>query len=159
MPKIDLDALPASNATGYPDPFDKPVAGRWWKRLAPSSGLTHMGASHVVLEPGAWSSQRHWHRGEDEMVIVLSGQGVLIEGVEGEPPVRTTLDAGDICTWPAGCESGHHIVNESDAPFVFVAIGAGDTANGGRYSDIDMEFTEAGYVHKDGTPYPTRRIS
>ena len=27
MPKLDLDAIPQTNATGYPAPFDEPVAG------------------------------------------------------------------------------------------------------------------------------------
>ncbi|HMU22182.1 MAG TPA: transcriptional regulator, partial [Sphingorhabdus sp.] len=71
MPKIDIEAIPQSNATGYPEPFDKAVEGRWWRRLAPAAGLTQMGASHVVLKPGGWSSQRHWHEAEDEIVIML----------------------------------------------------------------------------------------
>ena len=74
MPKIDLDSIPQTNATGYPPPFDEPVAGRWYRRLAPVAGLTLVGASHVVLKPGAWSSQRHWHRDEDELVVMLSGR-------------------------------------------------------------------------------------
>ena len=42
------------------------VQGRWYRRLAPAGGLTDFGFSHVTLKPGAWSSQRHWHEGEDE---------------------------------------------------------------------------------------------
>ena len=61
MPKIDLDSIEQVNRTGYPPPFDKDVSGRWYRRLAPTTGLTDFGASHVVLKPGAWSSQRHWH--------------------------------------------------------------------------------------------------
>ena len=37
-------------------------------------------------------------------------------------------------------------------------IGAGDRGAGGVYADIDMTFGDAGYFHKDGTPYPTERI-
>ena len=55
MPKLDLDAIPQTNATGYPAPFDADVQGRWYRRLAPASGLTRMGASHVTLKPGAFS--------------------------------------------------------------------------------------------------------
>lgn len=152
MPKLDLDAIPQSNATGYPSPFDAPVAGRWWRRLAPAGGLTEFGASHVVLKPGGWSSQRHWHDGEDEMVVMIAGEAVLIE--DGG---RTVLRAGDVAVWPKGVANGHHLVNESDADCVFVAIGAG-TDIGGSYSDIDMRFTPDGYVHKDGTPYPAKRM-
>lgn len=153
MPKIDLDAVPQSNATGYPAPFDAPVEGRWWRRLAPAGGLTLMGASHVVLKPGAWSSQRHWHDDEDELVVMLSGEAVLIED-GGE----TILRAGDVAAWPAGAENGHHMVNRSDADCVFIAISAGNKNGSGAYSDIDMTFDSVGYYHRDGTPYPTKRM-
>jgi uncharacterized cupin superfamily protein len=153
MPKIDLDALEPENGTGYPPPFDAPVAGRWKKRLGRRFGLTDLGACHVVLKPGAWSSQRHWHEGEDEFLVMLSGEAVLIED-EGE----TILRAGDIAAWPKGVRNGHHLINRSDADCAFVALSAGNDEAGGSYSDIDMVFTSSGYLHKDGTPYPTRRL-
>lgn len=153
MPKVDLDPVAPSNATGYPDPFHKEVQGRWWKRIAPVAGLTELGASHVTLEPGAWSSQRHWHEGEDEMVIMLSGTATLVED-DGE----TEVGPGDILAWAKGSTNGHHLINRSDEPCSFVAIGAGDRSKGGGYSDIDMMFKEEGYFHKDGTPYPTKRL-
>lgn len=152
MPKLDLDTIPQVNATGYPAPFDAAVAGRWYRRLAPTAGLTAMGASHVVLKPGAWSSQRHWHADEDELVVMLAGEAVLVED-GGE----TVLRAGDIAAFPRGVADGHHLQNRSDADCVFVAISAG-TRGSGAYPDIDMVFTPDGYFHRDGTPYPTRRI-
>lgn len=152
MPKLDLDTIPQVNATGYPAPFDAAVAGRWYRRLAPTAGLTAMGASHVVLKPGAWSSQRHWHADEDELVVMLAGEAVLVED-GGE----TVLRAGDIAAFPRGVADGHHLQNRSDADCVFVAISAG-TRGSGAYPDIDMVFTPEGYFHRDGTPYPTRRI-
>ncbi len=39
MPKIDIEAIPQANTTGYPAPFDEAVQGRWWRRLAPVAGL------------------------------------------------------------------------------------------------------------------------
>ena len=151
MPKVDLDPIAPSNATGYPDPFHREMQGRWWKRIAPLAGLTEMGASHVTLDPGAWSSQRHWHDTEDEMVIMLSGTAVLVED-GGETEVK----AGDILAWPKGNATGHHLINRSDEPCSFVAISAGQRTAGG-YSDIDMLFTNDGrFVHRDGTEYPKR---
>ncbi|GGB93885.1 transcriptional regulator [Novosphingobium endophyticum] len=153
MPKLDLEAIPQSNRTGYPDPFDQAVAGRWWRRLARAGGLTEMGASHVVLKPGAWSSQRHWHDDEDELLIMLSGEAVLVED-EG----RTILRPGDVCAWPKGATNGHHLINENREDCSFIAISAGDRNGTGAYSDIDMKFDGKGYYHKDGTPYPTKRM-
>src|SRR3546814_8788504 len=82
MPKLDLDTIPQTNTTGYPAPYDAPVQGRWYRRLAPATGLSDFAASHVVLKPGAWSSQRHWHDGEDEMLVMISGEAVLVERSE-----------------------------------------------------------------------------
>ncbi|WP_395623066.1 cupin domain-containing protein [Sphingomonas daechungensis] len=149
MPKIDLESIEQVNRTGYPPPFDKEVAGRWYRRLAPATGLTDFGVSHVTLKPGAWSSQRHWHNGEDEFVVMLSGEAVLVEN-EG----RTKLRAGDLAAWPKGTGIGHHLINESGEDCSFLAFGGG-TNTGGGYSDIDLIFTPEGtYAHKDGTPYP-----
>ena len=79
MPKLDLDAIPQTNATGYPPEFADKVQGRNYRRLAPASGLSDFGASHVVLEPGAWSAQRHWHEEEDEFLVMLAGEGPLVD--------------------------------------------------------------------------------
>ena len=146
MPKIDLDAVPPTNATGYPDEYAREVAGRWYRRLGPPAGLTRFGVSHVRLDPGAWSSQRHLHEGEDEFVVLLSGEALLIDD-DGRHPMR----AGDCAAFPAGMRNGHHLVNESDAPCVFVVVGAGDRSAGGGYSDIDMVFDAEGYTRRDGT--------
>ena len=160
MPKIDLDAIAQTNATGYPAPFDAPVAGRWYRRLAPATGLTDYAASHVVLKPGAWSSQRHWHGDEDEMLVMIAGEAVLVEDAG-----RVAVRPGDVLVWPKGVEDGHHLINESDDDCVFIAIGGGpnrtrpEPANpGGGYSDIDMLFTGDGrYTTKAGVEYPTKR--
>ena len=149
MPKLDLEAIPQTNRTGYPPPFDRAVQDRWYRRLAPVSGLTAMGATHCVLKPGAWSSQRHWHAEEDELLVMIAGEAVLVED-EGE----TMLRAGDVAAWPKGVRNGHHLQNRSDHDCVFVAISAGDSANDhGAYPDIDLRFTPEGYLHRDGTPY------
>jgi len=148
MPKIDLDALEQTNSTGYPPPFNEPVAGRWQRKVAEAGGLTELGARHVVLRPGAWSSQRHWHDGEDELLVMLTGSAILVED-DGE----TEMGPGDIAVWPKGVSNGHHLINRGTEPCSFVCVSAGTEA-GGAYSDIDMKWTlEAGFVHKDGTPY------
>ena len=153
MPKIDLDTIPQVNKTGYPVPFDAPVQGRWYRRLAPVAGMKALGASHVVLKPGAWSSQRHWHEGEDELLVMLSGEAVLIED-DGE----TILRAGDLAAWAAGVRNGHHLINRCTADCSFICVSTGDRDAGGAYPDIDMVFTTAGYQHRDGTPYETERL-
>jgi uncharacterized cupin superfamily protein len=153
MPKLDLGAIEPTNRTGYPTPFDAPVAGRWYRRLAPAGGLTEFGVSQVVLKPDAWSSQRHWHAGEDEFLVMIAGEAVLVDD-DGEQVLRP----GDCAAFPKNDGNGHHLQNRSEADCMFVVVGAGEQ-QGGDYPDIDMRFTpEGSYVHNDGTPYDTNRV-
>jgi uncharacterized cupin superfamily protein len=152
MPRIDLGAIEQSNRTGYPPPYDRDVQGRWARRLAGPTGLTALGASHVVLKPGAWSSQRHWHAEVDELLVMLSGEAVLVE--DGD---ETVLRAGDIAVWPKGVRNGHQLQNRSDADCAMICVSAGDAERDhGEYPDIDLQFAPEGYLHKDGTPYPPK---
>ena len=149
MPKLALEALEAINRTGYPAPYSEPMAKRWFRRLAPAAGLEDFGLSHVRLEPGGISSQRHWHEGEDEVVIMLAGEAVLIED-EGE----TVMRPGDVATFPKGVANGHHLVNRSDEDCLFVAIGR-PAASDCHYPDIDLHLDAASgrFTHKDGSSY------
>ncbi len=149
MPKLDFSAIPQTNATGYPAEFADVIKQRWYRRLAPVAGLSDFGASHVVLQPGAWSSQRHWHEGEDELVVMLSGEAVLVDDT-GE----TTMRAGDVAAFPKNDGNGHVLQNRSDAPCTFVAIGRPQTT-GCHYPDIDMHlFADVGEQRrKDGSPF------
>jgi uncharacterized cupin superfamily protein len=149
MPKLDLDAVPSTNATMYPSPYCEEMAKRWARRLGPASGLTDFGVSHVTLEPGGISSQRHWHEGEDEFVVMLEGEAVLVE--EGG---ETRMSAGDCAAFPKGVPNGHHLVNRSDSPCVFVAVGR-FAATDCHYPDVDLHLKtpEMRFTRKDGSPY------
>jgi uncharacterized cupin superfamily protein len=149
MPKLDLDTIESTNRTGYPPPWDAPMARRHYRRLAPAAGLEDFGLSHVVIEPGGISSQRHWHEGEDEAVIMLAGEAVLIE--EGG---ETVMRPGDVAAFPKGVPNGHHLVNRSEKPCVLVAIGK-PSASDCHYPDVDMHLDAASqaFVRKDGSSF------
>jgi uncharacterized cupin superfamily protein len=149
MPKVDISAIEPTNQSTYPAPFRSVVRDSWKRRVGRSVGFSDLGATHVTLQPGAWSSQRHWHEDEDELLVLLSGEAVLIEN-DG----RTLLRAGDICAWPKGVPNGHHLVNESAEPCSFIAVSAGERLGRGTYSDIDLKIENGRYLHKDGTLYP-----
>lgn len=147
MPKLDLASIPQTNTTGYPPQYAEVVQDRWYRRLAPVAGLSDFGASQVVLKPGAWSAQRHWHEGEDELVIMLSGEAVLVDD-HGRTPMR----AGDIAAFPKNDGNGHCLINESGQDCVYVAIGR-PAASDCHYPDIDMHFNGEHFVRKDGTDF------
>lgn len=149
MPKLDLDAIEVTSKTGYPPPYSAPMDKRHYRRIAPATGLTDFGVSHVMLDPGGISSQRHWHDGEDEIVVMLEGEAVLIED-EGE----TVMRPGDIAVFPKGVANGHQLVNRSDAPCIYVAVGKPSDTDC-HYPDIDMHLDAAknAFVRKDGSAF------
>ncbi len=144
MPKIDLSALPVNSGSSYLPPFDGPVLTRTWVAVAAAAGLCRFGANLVTLAAGAWSSQRHWHSHEDEMVVMLAGEAVLVEE-DGE----TLLRPGDIACFPAGVANGHHLQNRSALPCQFLAIGNDAVdIDECHYPDIDMHLGPAGFRRK-----------
>ena len=70
-------ATPGLNYNGEIRP-EKFEGMREW-RLAKPLGLSQFGVNQVTLQPGAWSSLRHWHEKEDEFVYVLDGLVTLVD--------------------------------------------------------------------------------
>jgi uncharacterized cupin superfamily protein len=148
MPKLDLETIPQINRTGYPSPYCDDVAGRWYRRLSPAAGITDFGASHVVLKPGAWSSQRHWHVEEDELLVMLAGEAVL-----HDDSGRTVLRPGEVAAFPKIDGNGHCLVNESAEDCVFLVIGQ-PTNGPAHYPDIDMQHDPVRhFIRKDGSAF------
>ena len=52
MPKLDLESIEQTNRTTYPEPMASEMSRRYFRRLGPAGGLSDIGVSHVVLEPG-----------------------------------------------------------------------------------------------------------
>jgi uncharacterized cupin superfamily protein len=148
--RIDVGKLQRVVGTLYPPPFDEPCRARERVRLADAAGLTQFGVNLLRLPPGAWSSQRHWHTGEDEFVYIVAGEVVLVTDA-GEEVLR----AGDCAGFKANDGNGHHLQNRSGADAVVLEIGSRVPTSAAYYSDIDMMVTpDIGYTHRDGTPYP-----
>lgn len=152
MTKLDLSAVPVKTGSIYPAPYAALMAGRSSLRLGQAAGLTQFGVNLVTLEPGAMSTLRHWHRAEDEFVMVISGECTMVTDA-GEEPMR----AGDCAGFPANVPDGHHFLNRGDQPAVFLVVGSKSREEVVTYSDIDMVLTLTDgatvYTHKDGRPW------
>ena len=141
--------LPMRTGSGYPAPYDVPCKARGRRRLGDAFGLTQFGANLLELPPGAWSSQRHWHERQDELVYVLEGEATLVTD-EGE----IILSPGMVAGFKAGSGNGHHIVNRSNAVVRLLEVGTRTVEETATYSDIDLMYREdataGGYFTKDG---------
>lgn len=156
MPVIDQTKCPLKTASIYPEPYASEMKGRSSLRLGDAGGLTQFGANLVILEPGAKSSLRHWHRNEDEFVMVTAGECTLVQD-EGEYILRP----GDCAAFPAGDPNGHHFVNRSGRVAEFLVVGTRSRHEVATYSDVDMvlELTDgrASFTHRDGTKWEDPR--
>lgn len=86
-------------------------------RLARGTAAKQMGASIDIVPPGKRSCPYHFHYVEEEMFIVLEGEGTL--RVAGEMlPIRS----GDMIFIPAGPEYPHQILNTSSAPLKYLSL-------------------------------------
>ena len=149
--KKALDVL-ERRGSNYPSPFDEPCRERSDRSLGDAFGLSDFGVHLLVLAPGVWSSQRHWHSQEDELIYVLEGAPSLITD-DGE----NILAPGDVAGFPAGSENGHHFVNNTDAPAKLLVVGGRKARDDAFYSDVDMQILQRGqggsYTTRDGEPY------
>ncbi|MEI9964987.1 MAG: cupin domain-containing protein [Caulobacteraceae bacterium] len=148
--KIDIESAPLRVGSRYPKPYDEACAARERRQLGDAAGLTQFGVNLLRLPPGVWSSQRHWHKAEDEFVYILQGEVVMVSD-EGEAVLR----AGDCAGFPKDSGDGHCLQNRSGADALLLEIGTrqapGEVVD---YPDIDMILRAgAGYAHKDGRPY------
>ncbi len=152
MPKkIDVSSAPTVIGARYPSPYDEPCAGRFRRCIGDLAGLTQFGVNLTRLPPGCWSSQRHWHTGEDEFVFVVEGEVVLVTD-SGEEMLR----AGDCVGFKANAADGHHLQNRSKRDAVVLEVGTRRPDHDRVfYPDIDLQVLEGrdGYAHSNGEPY------
>jgi uncharacterized cupin superfamily protein len=148
--KIDIEKAPTRFGTGYPEPFAAVCAQRQRWKLGDAAGLTQFGINLLRLPPGQWSSQRHWHHGEDEFVYVLEGEVVLVTDA-GEQ----TMGPGDCAGFKAGVEDGHCLQNRSDKEAVMLEIGTRNPGDSVDYPDIDLLARPMNppWRHRDGSAW------
>jgi uncharacterized cupin superfamily protein len=154
--RIDVEKIAGIVGTLYPPPFDLPCRARERRKLGDAAGLKQFGVNLLILPPGAWSSQHHWHTESDEFVFVLSGEVTL--ATDGGEEV---LHAGDAAGFKAGDPNGHCLQNRSNTEVRVLEIGTRVSNDAGYYTEVDMFAPPGGkptaYTHRDGTPYENIR--
>jgi uncharacterized cupin superfamily protein len=132
--KGNLDPQRARDrGSAYPPPHNEKVGGKSWT-LTSQWKLTQFGVNRVELPPGAWSTNRHWHRSNDELVIVISGELTLVTD-EGEE----VLHAGDSVGFKAGVANAHHLQNRGNEIAVYYDVGGRDAWDVSTFPDIGLE--------------------
>jgi len=80
-------------------------------------GMKGFGMSVVEVEPGKKAWPYHLHYGEEEMFVILKGEGTIRYDDEHHP-----IKPGDVIYTPPGDGTAHQIINTSDAPLQYLAM-------------------------------------
>lgn len=103
------------------DPLDRAAPEGYAARFAAIGerlGASMLGYSLIETAPGCCASPLHNHRCNEEMFLILEGEGTIRIGIERYP-----LRAGDIIACPpGGPETAHQIENTSDKPLRYLAV-------------------------------------
>jgi uncharacterized cupin superfamily protein len=144
----------ARSGSRYPTPHDAVCQARTKFVLGDQFDLTQFGVNIAVIEPGAWSAQRHWHETEDEFVYMLEGELVLADDA-GEHVLKPGMCAG----FKANNGNGHCLINKTNKRAVYLEVGTRLDVEKVIYPDIDMMMLKDAtngvfkFVKKDGSGF------
>jgi uncharacterized cupin superfamily protein len=85
--------------------------------LSNGTAATKLGAGFDILEPGKVACPYHYHLAQEEMFVILEGEGTL--RVAGQ---RVPVHAGDVVFIPPGPEYPHHLINTGSVPMKYLSI-------------------------------------
>ena len=115
QPVVHIDELDGF-ATGPQAPSE--AFGAMVAPLGQTLGLSGLGAMFTTVDPGKRAFPFHNHLGNDELFVILEGQGTYRFG-DGEYAVR----AGSVCGAPrGGTRTAHQLINTGDVPLRYVAV-------------------------------------
>lgn len=81
-------------------------------------GARQIGARYVEVSPGKRAWPYHCHHGNDELFVILGGEGRLRFGGE-----EYAVAAGDVVVCPAGGpETAHQLIASGEEPLRYLAI-------------------------------------
>ena len=118
--------------------FREPLYDSIGTRLAPGTAARKLGASVDTLAPGKVCCPYHLHHAQEEMFVILEGEGTL--RVAGE---MLPLKSGDVVFIPPGPEYPHQIINTSGAPLKYLSISTQDQPEICEYPDSGKFLAEA----------------
>ncbi|MBE9079101.1 cupin domain-containing protein [Romeria aff. gracilis LEGE 07310] len=124
--------------------FRDPNYDTRFARLARDTAAQKLGATIDVLEPGKRGCPYHLHHAQEEMFIVVEGEGTL--RVAGE---MLPLKAGDVVFIPAGPEYPHQIINTSDAQLKYLSISTLEAPEICEYPDSGKYMAEGSLDKSD----------
>jgi len=87
------------------------------------------------VKPGSESVKYHSHSRQEEFYLIMSGKGILrIDGKE------ISIKKGDVISTPAGKDSGHQFINNSEEILQILDIGTREKGDIITYPDENVMY-------------------
>ncbi len=126
---VDLATLTPFDAT----PQDSQRLGGRLMPLGDQLALSGLGCMYIEVDPGKRAFPFHNHLGNDEMFVILEGQGKYRLGTDEIP-----ISRGFVCAAPkGGQDTAHQIINDGDVTIKYLAISTLNDPDICEYPDSD----------------------
>lgn len=112
------------------DPLYESRGGPVLGHRVPGTAAHKLGATVDILAPGKVTCPYHFHYAQEEMFVILEGEGTL--RVAGE---RVPVRAGDVIGIPPGPDYPHQLLNTSTAPLKYLSISTQEVPEICEYPD------------------------
>lgn len=115
-------------------------------RVGALAGAKDLGATYTVVPAGKSAFPRHSHYNNEELIIILEGEGTYKQGDES-----WSVKPGDtISALAGGGDSAHQLTNSSDADLKYLAISTRNDPDICIYPDSDKFLVAAGIPEEGG---------
>lgn len=109
-------------------------------RFSDAIGARNLGYNLTVLPPGKAQCPFHSHHGEEEMFLILEGEGELRFGEERHPIRRHDV----IACPPGGADVAHQIINTGTETMRYLAVSSRVAVDACEYPDSGKVMVVAG---------------
>jgi uncharacterized cupin superfamily protein len=113
---VGLDAAPSRRV-------DRKDRHAIWRSIGRAAGAVRTGLNHVTLEAGSTGAPAHCHSTEEEIFVVLEGDGICTIGSDDFP-----LRRGHVVSRPAGTGIAHSFLAGANG-LVYLAYGTRETSD------------------------------
>ena len=112
----------------------------WGTRVGGAIGAEALGMQYIVVPPGKTGFPRHAHRNNEELFVILEGEGTYRRGDDKWP-----VKAGDAISAPAGdASTAHQLTNTGSEDLKYLAISTRNDPDVIEYPDSNKYMVAAG---------------
>ena len=100
------------------------------KRVGMKIGAQKLGYSFFKVAPGKTAFPYHTHSGNEEMIHIIDGSGVLRFGTE-----EIAVTSGDVIACPPGLDYAHQLINSGAAELTYLVVSTMEYPDISQYPD------------------------